>query len=210
MRKIVLVVLILLATTVGRAASLVNGRIYLKTGEIVECSDKDRIELPKGFRNVKLFRNAFYKGKYKEVYKIETIDSIVCWNSYAPEYTRKFIPSKPAGWLWVYFETPHICVGIYSKKGYGINSNGGIDIWVVQRDLSRSSSAYYLRKSGEEEFCDVGSASRNVKNGFRRRIAEYISDDPELAEKILKSKTGRSKTILMLEEYNPGATNADE
>ncbi len=203
------VFLLLLALTVSAAAdagSLVSGIIYLKTGEVIECSEKDRIELPKGFKSVRLYRNAFYKNKSKEIYKIETVDSIVCWNASSPDYLRKFVPSKQIGWLWVYLETPHICVGVYSKKGYGIGINGGIEIWVVQRNLSRSASAYYLRKTGDTEFHDVGSASRNVKNVFRRRIAEYISDDPELAGRILGAECGRSKTILMLKEYNPERT----
>ncbi len=101
-------------------------------------------------------------------------------------------------------ETPYIGAYVYSQKGYGIDNNGGIEVLVKLRSLSRSRTTYYLCKAGDSEFYDVGSASRNAKNVFRERIAAYISDDPELAEIILQSDNkNRSKTILMLKTYNP-------
>ncbi len=73
-----------------------------------------------------------------------------------------------------------------------------------QRSLSRSRTAYYLRKTGENDFYDVGSASRNTKDVFLERIAAYIADDPALAESILQSNSrNRSQIILMLGTYLP-------
>ncbi len=205
LKRIVLLSLLCAMTSLAvEASGLVQGRIYLKNGQVVECAEKDRIELPKHSRDVKLLRHAFYKDKSKEVYRFEEIDSIVCWHVASPQHLRKFIPAPKAGWLWVYMETPYIGAYVYSHKGYGIDNNGGIEVLVKQRSLSRSRTAYYLRKAGNSEFYDVGSASRNAKNVFRERIAAYISDDPELAEIILQSDSkNRSKTILMLEAYNP-------
>lgn len=202
-RIVVLSVLCTVTVCTVRAASLVRGCIYLKDGRVIECAEKDRMVIPKHSRDVKLLRHAFYKDKSKEIYPFEEIDSIVCWHAVAPEHPRKFIPAPEVGWLWVYFETPRICVGVYSKKGYGIDSNGGIKVWVKHRYFSRSRTAYYLRKSGETVFYDAGSASRKSKARFRERIAAYIADDPKLAEQIMQSDTDRSKTILMLEAYNP-------
>ncbi len=204
MNKIVFLgVLCVITISSLKAASLVCGRIYLKNGAVIECTEKDRIKLPKGSGDLKLFRKAFYKDKVKEIYSYEEIDSIICWHAYSPEYLRKFVPSPKSGWLWVYLETPQIGAYVYSKKGYGIDDNGGIEVWVKQRTFSRSRTAYYLRKTDDSEFHDVGSASRNVKNSFRECIAEYISDDPELAKLIRQSNVNRSKTILMLQDYNP-------
>lgn len=197
-------ILCMMLVATSQAASLVQGRIYLKDGSIIECAEKDRLKIPKYSQNVKLLRRAYYKDKSKEIYAFEAIDSIVCWHPSAPEHPRKFIPVPKIGWLWVHLETPHICAGVYSSKGYGIDTNGGIEVWMKQRYLSRSKTAYYLRKTGDSEFHDMGSASRNAKNVFRERIAEYISDDPVLADQILESNTSnRSKTILMLQKYNP-------
>ena len=203
--RIILLSLLCMATaSAARAASTVQGRIHLKDGRVVECGEKDRIELPKHAQDVKLLRRAFYKDKSKEIYRYEEIDSIVCWHATAPEHPQKFIPAGKVGWLWVYFETPHICVGVFAQKGYGVDSNGGIEVLVKYRYLSRSRTAYYLRKAGETEFYDAGSASRRGKDRFRESVAAYVSDDPELAGRILQSNTSdRSKTILMLEAYNP-------
>ena len=47
-------------------------------------------------------------------------------------------------------------------------------------------------------------ASRRGKDRFRESVAAYVADDPELATEILQSNTSdRSKTILMLEAYQP-------
>lgn len=204
-KRIVLLSLLCAMTSLAvQASSLVQGRIYLKDGRVIECAEKDRIELPKHSRDVKLLRRAFYKDKSKEIYAFEEIDSLVCWHAASPEHLRKFIPASSVGWLWVYMETPHIGAYVYSHKGYGIDNNGGIEVLVKMRSLSRSRTAYYLRKTNDPEFHDVGSASRNAKNGFREQIVEYISDDPELAEQIRQSQSrNRSKIILMLESYQP-------
>lgn len=203
-RFILLPLLCILTLSTAYAASTVQGRIFLKNGQVIECGEKDRIELPKHAQDVKLLRRAFYKDKSKEVYRFEEIDSIVCWHATAPEHPQKFIPAPGIGWLWVYVETPHICVGVFAQKGYGVASNGGIEVMVKYRYFSRSRTAYYLRKAGEEEFYDAGSASRRGKDRFRESVAAYVSDDPELAKQILQSETSdRSKTILMLEAYEP-------
>ena len=103
----------------------------------------------------------------------------------------------------VYLQTPHICVCIYAEKGYGIDSNGGIQVWQRQGTFSQSRTAYYLKKTGEKEFLTVGAANRNTKDVFRERIARYVGDDPELAERIRLSSAIRSKTIQLLRDYDP-------
>lgn len=204
LRNALLTLLCVVAFSTASASPTVRGRIYLKNGRVIECGEKDRIRLPKHAQDVKLLRRAFYKDKSREVYRYEEIDSIVCWHATAPEHPQKFIPAPGVGWLWVYFETPHICVGIFAQKGYGIDSNGGIEVLVKYRSLSRSRTAYYLRKAGDEEFYDAGSASRRGKERFRESVAAYVADDPELASEILQSESSdRSRTILMLEAYNP-------
>lgn len=91
-RTMLLSLLCMATVSVVQAASTVQGRIYLKDGRVIECGEKDRIELPKHERDVKLLRRAFYKDKSKEIYRYEEIDSIVCWHATAPEHPRKFIP----------------------------------------------------------------------------------------------------------------------
>ncbi len=205
LRLIILPFLFVTAVDAANAASLVQGLIYLKNGSVVECDGKDRFELPKGFESIQLYRNAFYKDKTKEIFARQDIDSIVCWHSAAPEYRRKFIPSDRYGWLWIYFETPYISVCVYSVKGYRLESNGGIVLLHRQGLLSQSRTAYYIRKTGEREFQVIGAATRNARDPFRERIADYISDDPQLADTIRRSDLNRNKTILLLKDYVPSA-----
>ena len=149
MKRTVLLALLCAATAFAApAASLVEGRIYLKNGTVVECTGNDRIKLPKKSGPLKLFRDAFRRTKTKEVFRADSVDSVVCWHPKTPEYLRKFIPAADPGWMWVYLETPYIRVCVWSKKGYGIDTDGGIQIWQKQRTFSQSRTAYFLQKHG--------------------------------------------------------------
>ena len=59
-------ILCMMLVAASQAASLVQGRIYLKDGSIIECAEKDRLKIPKHSQNVKLLRRAYYKDKSKE------------------------------------------------------------------------------------------------------------------------------------------------
>ena len=93
MKRTVLLALLCAATAFAApAASLVEGRIYLKNGTVVECTGNDRIKLPKKSGPLKLFRDAFRRTKTKEVFRADSVDSVVCWHPKTSEYLRKFIP----------------------------------------------------------------------------------------------------------------------
>ena len=202
--KYCLLLLFLFATTAPlRAAALVEGRIYLKNGSVVECTGDDRLQLPQKSGKLKIFRDAFRKTKTKDVLPAGDIDSVICWHAKTPEHVRKLVWASDPGWMWVYLETPHIRVCVWSKKGYGIDTDGGIQIWQKQRTFSQSRTAYFLQKHGGDGFRDVGGANRNSKDAFRERVARYVDDDPALAERIRHSNASRSKTVLMLQDYNP-------
>ena len=203
MKRFLLALFLFTAPATLQAASLLEGRIYLKNGSVIECTGNDRLKMPKKSGRLKIFRDAFQKTKTKEVLPAGDIDSVICWHTKSPEHTRKFIFGAKPGWMWVYVETPYIKACIYSKKGYGINTNGGIQVWQRRRWFSQSRAAYFLQKHGSSEFQCVGSAYRRSKDVFRERIARYIDDDPTLAERIRQSNAYRDKTILMLHDYNP-------
>lgn len=199
-----LICLFLASVSTVNAASFVLGRIYMKNGAVIECAETDRIRLPKRSGDAVFLRNAYRKNEVKERFKADQIDSIIAWNPATPEHIRKFVPSESLGWLWIYFETPQISVGVYSAKGYGIGANGGI--WILQRQrlLFHSKTAFCLKKTGEDDFVPVGKISGKANNRFREKVATYVSDDPKMADAILHSKTRRDKTLLMLENYKPG------
>lgn len=199
----ILLALLCITTVSSRGASLVEGRAYMKDGTVIACTGSDRLRLPKKSGKLKILRDAFRKTKTKEVLPAGDIDSVVCWHTKTPEHVRKLVFTQDPGWMWVYVETPHITACIYSKKGYYIDTNGGMFVLQRRRWFSQSRAAYFLRKRGESEYQDVGSAYRRSKDVFRERIARYIDDDPELAGRIRQSNAYRDKTILMLYDYDP-------
>ena len=202
--KYCLLLLFLFATTAPlRAAALVEGRIYLKNGSVVECTGDDRLQLPQKSGKLKIFRDAFRKTKPKDVLLAGDIDSVICWHAKTPEHVRKLVWASDPGWMWVYVETPHIRACIYSKKGYCVDTNGGMLVRQRSGWFSSSRVAYFLQKHDESEFQNIGSTYRRSKDVFRERIARYIDDDPELAERIRRSNAYRDKTILMLRDYDP-------
>lgn len=203
-KAILLIFLFLSTVSVANAASFVTGRIYLKNGSVIECSVNDRIKLPKRSGKTVLLRNAYRKEEVRESFKVDQVDSIIAWHPATQEHVRKFVPSESLGWLWIYFETPQISVGVYSAKGYGIATNGGIRILQKRRLLFHSKTAFCLKKKGEDDFVQVGKVSDKANNKFRKEVAEYVSDDPDMADAILNSKTRRDKTLLMLWNYKSG------
>ncbi len=203
MRLLILVLFGFASTVSLQAAKLVEGVIYLKNGTRIEYTDLDRIALPKQNGTVRAYLHAFSKQKQKFTYQPSEIDSVVCWHPQAWEHPRRFYYAPSVGWCWVYFETPYIRVCVYAKKGYGIGTNGGILCWQRRGTFSSSRLAYYLQKKGGETLLFIGSVNRRSKDIFRERIARYINDDPLLSEQILRSNTNRSKTVLMLKDYNP-------
>ena len=181
MKLFLLFLCLFVATVSVRAASFVEGRIYLKNGSVVECTGDDRLQLPKKSGKLKIFRDAFRKTKTKEVLPAGDIDSVICWHA----------------------KTSHITACVYSKKGYYVDTNGGMLVRQRSGWFSSSRVAYFLQKHDESEFQDIGSTYRRSKDVFRERIARYIDDDPELAERIRRSNAYRDKTILMLQDYDP-------
>ena len=192
----------LLLPLFSAGADLVEGVIYLKGGKSIEFSGDDRMYIPKKNRDVKAFRNVFTKSKQKEVYPMSEVDSMVCWHPRTPEYRRKFIPAEGVGWCWVYFQAPHMLACVYAGKGYGIATNGGIQVWQRRRWFSHSKVAYYLQKQGDSAYYSAG----RLKPGkaFRERLCRYVADDPALCARIRASNTWCDKTVLMLQEYKIG------
>lgn len=203
MKQFLLLPILLAAVASVRGASLVEGRIYLKNGSVIECVGDDRLQLPKRFGKLTILRDAFRKTKAKEIFQSGEIDSVVCWHAQSPEHIRKFIPAESPGWMWVYLETPHICVCIYSEKGYGIDSNGGIQVWQRQGTFSQSAHGLLPEKNRREGVPDRWCRKSEYKRRLPGTLARYVGDGPELAERIRLSSAIRSKTIQLLRDYDP-------
>lgn len=192
-----------LSISMVKASSYVMGRIYLNNGTVIECTQRDRIKLPKRSNSVVFLCNAYSKDEIRKKFPASQVDSIIAWHPATPEHIRKFVSSDNLGWLWIYFETPQICASIYSSKGYGIDTNGGIQVLQKKGLVFHSKTTYCLKKTGVEDFEPVGATKSRSNKKFRKKVAEYIWEDPNLSNQILNSNARRNKIILMLLNYNP-------
>ncbi len=206
--RLFLLSLLLFTATEIHAKNTAEAIIYLNDGTTIEITDRDRIRLPRGREDLQILRDAF-RRKSRETIAFRRIDSLVCWHAQNPQHRRKFIPATGPGWLWVYFETPAIRVGIRAGKGYAIASNGGIHFKRRKGIFRRAGVDYYADKQGEE-FVRLGTADRRATGRFRKRLAGYVADDPATAELILRSSTHRSKTVQLLHHYTPAETKPIE
>lgn len=182
-----------------RAASLVEGTVWLKDGTVELFAGEDRIEIPRKKGALRTFRNAFRKTKQRRNYRYDEIDSVVLWHSRTPDDCHTFVP-LPDGWGRVLLQTPRICVLLRSKVGYSLYGNGGMATFVRSGVFSSSSVEIYLRKNGGP-LRSLGRVNRTNSDAFRRRVAESVADDPELADRIRRSSTSRYKTLLLLRDY---------
>ena len=152
-----------------RAAVPVEGIIYFKEGKSVGFSGDHRVCITKKGKDVKAFRGIFTRDKQKEVYPAEEIDSIVCWHPRTPEFRRKFILAEGIGWCWQYFATPHIEAYVYSGRGYGIASNGGIQVIPAQQP----EKIFWLRqlppRAGADRAAPAGRAGCAGRDAHRCR-----------------------------------------
>ncbi len=206
MKKILLPLLLLFGCSALQAASLVEGRLYLKTGETIDFTDGDRIEIPRKNRPLRTFRDAFRKTKRRTAYRPDQIDSVVLWHPRNPGERHTFLPTR-AGWCRLFFATPALRALIYSRKGYTIFANGGTVILFRNRLFSSSAVELYLQKLPDGDLYSPGRLNRTTSDAFRRRIAGFVADDPVTAGRIRRSNTSRDKTVLLLTDYLPLPSN---
>lgn len=65
-KSLLLIFLFLSSISTVNAFSFVSGRIYMKNGSIIECSETDRIRLPKRSGDAIFLRNAYRKMKLRK------------------------------------------------------------------------------------------------------------------------------------------------
>lgn len=89
-----LIFLFLSSISAVNASSFVLGRIYMKSGAVIECAETDRIRLPKRSGDAVFLRNAYRKNEVKERFKADQIDSIIAWNPATPDTSASLFRQK--------------------------------------------------------------------------------------------------------------------
>lgn len=204
--KRLLLLCALLAATGLRAATLVEGSVWLKDGTVRLFTGDDRIEIPRKRGDLRAFRDAFRKKtKHRMRYRYDEIDSVVLWHPRTPEEHHTFIPTGK-GWCRRMLATPSIRILLHSRIGYRLYATGGGAVLVRSGAFSSSKVDIYLQKGSAPALWSPGRVNKSNGDAFRRRIAAYAADDPELAERIRSSSTSRWKTLLLLRDYRPRTT----
>ena len=88
-KTVLLIFLFLSTVSAANAASFVIGRIYLKNGSVIECTENDRIKLPKRSGKTVFLRNAYRKEEVRESFKAAQIDSIIAWHPATPQESER-------------------------------------------------------------------------------------------------------------------------
>lgn len=197
----------LLAVTGMQAATLVEGSVWLKDGTVRTFTGEDRIEIPCKHGDLRTFRDAFRrKTKQRTRYRYDEIDSVVLWHPRTTEKRHTFIPTEK-GWCRRMLATPSVRILLYSPVGYRLYATGGGAVLAQSRAFSTSEVDIYLQKGSSPALWSPGRVNRRNGDAFRRRIAAYVADDPELAERIRNTSTSRWKTLLLLRDYRPRTTD---
>lgn len=172
---------------------LVCSEIHTPT-EIVTATDSFRIKLPKKHEKLLVVNNAYTKREAAgRSFAGNETDSVIIWMPTKPEITHTMVCVEPYGWCWQLEKSHGIALYAFSSKGYRMWGNGGM--------AAGGKFIIVLVKNGTtEEFRNTHKMSDEK---FRKRLAAIVSDDPVLADMILKSRTRRDKTLRMVRLYKP-------
>ncbi|MDE5942141.1 MAG: hypothetical protein K2H14_08530 [Muribaculaceae bacterium] len=173
----------------------VCGRVYLKTGRVIEVSDSNRIGTPhkKNGRLVVIENALTHRAKEIEVFSGAEVDSVQMWQRTRADRVRTIVYHPDYGWCWKIESAGDITVYAFSSDGYFLAGNGGMN--------ARGKLSLLVDKGGT--VYEFDKTDKMADDAFRRQVAAFVADDPQLARKIAESRKSRSVTIRMLGGYNP-------
>ncbi len=82
---------------------------------------------------------------------------------------------------------------VFSPKGYYLAGNGGMS--------AGNNAVMLVNKNGE--IYQFEKTSKMADDTFRRQVASFVADDPQLQQEILGSRATRTVTLRMLGKYHP-------
>ena len=174
--------------------AMMEGTVYLSGGDTMEMRDSSRIAIPMKKKPLMIMEHA-YTARQKVADRVEPtrVDSVVLWNSLAPQrrHTLCYLPDY--GWCWILERGPRIRVYAFAPKGYYIGGNGGM--WYMGK------GCILVEKDGTITRFDKTNKASDRK--FRERIAAMVADDPALVERLLSSNRRRDKALRMMSLYDP-------
>lgn len=194
--KLRLVILfgVLFPTSLFARDQLVEGNVYLSSGEVLEARDSIRISLPVKKKKLRIFENAYTaRQKKKEDIIPATVDSIVVWSSTSVERHHTLCYIAKYGWAWQLDKGSHINVYCFSPKGYSVAGNGGM--WYKVKGI-------IIVEKGDKLLVFKNPGKR-ANGKFIKHVISLVADDPVLVARLNKTYGARDKILRMLSLYSP-------
>ena len=190
----------------GLSAQTCEGRICLKDGARLLYMGHDRIEMPRKKRDVLAYRDFFSSKCKRDTIAVGRIDSVVVWNTAAPQYARVLVPIDNVGWCWAYVCHPKLQVYIYSSQGYSLNSMGGMKAWQGNTAAamflipSKTACDFYVLQPGNTPVC-LGDVYKKCDKAFVRKLCHIAGVGAAWEQKLLDSgEVNRSSMVLKVVE----------
>jgi hypothetical protein len=181
--------------TAAKVAQQLCGRVFLKSGETIATDDSTRIGTPnKKHGKMVIIENAFsHRAKDARFIEGAETDSVQLWSRTRTDRVRTLIYEPDYGWCWLLEKAPGLAVCVFSPKGYYLAGNGGMS--------AGNNAVMLVNKNGE--IYQFEKTSKMADDTFRRQVASFVADDPQLQQEILGSRATRTVTLRMLGKYHP-------
>lgn len=192
-RLCILLLLILLSygmSTVYMQAQTCEGRVCLKNGTRQLYVGDDRIDMPRKKKDVEVYKNFFSHQCQHDVIPFSDIDSVVVWNSAAPQNVRILVPLENVGWSWLYIDHPQMKIYIYASQGYSVNAMGGMTAWQGNTVAalfcipSKSACDFYVMPSDGQLVC-LGDAYKKCDKSFIRELCRCAGLSQQWVQKLI-------------------------
>ena len=193
-------------------AQTCEGCVCLKNGSRLLYAGDDRMEMPRKNRDVEVYRNFLSRDCQHDIVPVDRVDSVLVWNSSAPDVVRVLVPVPGVGWSWLYASHPRLQVYVYASQGYSLSAMGGMKAWQGQKFIqaffipSKTACDFYVQRPGGKTVC-LGDTYKKCDKSFVRRLCQYVGLSAEVEKQLLASdETNRSTVIqrvleLMDEEH---------
>lgn len=197
---------ILLSWFVGTGFALAQtseGRVYLKGGKQYFYVGDDRIEVPRKKRDLEVYHNFFSRQCQSDIIAMGNVDSVVVWNSSAPQNTHTIVPLPDVGWSWLYISHPKMNVYVYASLGYDTNSMGGIRAYQDNTPAAmflipgKTACDFYVVMPGGSPVC-LGDAYKRCDKSFVRKLCNTVGLPKEVEQQIVKSGERSRSTVVQM------------
>ena len=193
--------LLLCAGAMGMRAQTCEGRVCLKNGTRLQYAGDDRMDMPSKKRDVRVYRRFFSSDCQRDVVPYDRIDSVVVWNSAAPDAVRLLVPLEGVGWSWLYAGCSRLLVYVYASQGYSLNAQGGIRAWQGNRVSAlfmipgKTACDFYVQRPGEKPVC-LGDAYKKCDKAFVRKLCQAAGLTTRQEQELLREVTVNRSTMI--------------